>query len=521
MKLLRKNFLYLSPLMLVIFSASACKQTPKNKTLIELLPFLSNSSSSKISITSQEQTRSYSNKSAHSISGKCQTGLKVTLTGDDKQETTCLDSSYSFTVQKSQDDDYTFYVQQLDADNNKSESVYLEWTRKTSIPAAPQFSEPGEAEFYSSAPSLTIVGSCENSTTVSLAGDSEQEQICESSAFHFDVSKGTDGPYYFTIKQTDLAGNNSEVTNLFWYRKTIGPPAPTISNLQTNPHYSNSSTLVIAGICERNATVSLSGSDTQSVACPTSSYSFNINKTLDGEYAFSINQMDRAGVTSTTTSISWIKDTVSPAAPIITFPITSPYFSNTSTVNIAGSCEASATVTISGSSSQTATCTAGLYNFQIDKSQDNTYTFSISQTDMAGNTSASTAQQWVRDTASPSAPTITSPAASPTYTNGTNLTISGACETASTVALAGDATDSATCADSAYSFTVTKSVDATYNFTVTQTDRASNASTSTAQQWVRDVVSPSAPTITSPASSPAYTNGSNLTISGACETAST
>ncbi|MEK6705331.1 MAG: LamG-like jellyroll fold domain-containing protein, partial [Bdellovibrionota bacterium] len=273
--------------------------------------------------------------------------------------------------------------------------------------------------------------------------------------------------------------------------------------------------------CVTGHTVNLAGDATDSTTCASSAYSFSVTKNTDATYNFTVTQTDLASNTSTSTAQQWVRDTVAPSAPTITTPAASPTYSNGSNLTISGGCVTGHTVNLAGDATDSATCAASAYSFSVTKNTDATYNFTVTQTDLASNTSASTAEQWIRDTVAPSAPTITSPAASPTYSNGSNLTISGGCVTSHTVNLAGDATDSTTCAASAYSFSVTKNTDATYNFTVTQTDLASNTSASTAQQWVRDTVAPSAPTITTPAATPTYSNGSNLTISGGCVTGHT
>ena len=53
---------------------------------------------------------------------------------------------------------------------------------------------------------------------------------------------------------------------------------------------------------------------------------------------------------------------------------------------------------------------------------------------------------------------------------------------------------------------------------VVQTDLAGNASTPLNFQWIRNTVVPTAPSITSPTSSPHYSNQSTFLISGSCGT---
>ncbi len=122
----------------------------------------------------------------------------------------------------------------------------------------------------------------------------------------------------------------------------------------------------------------------------------------------------------------------------------------------------------------------------------------------------------------PPVPTITSPStALPLISSDTTITIAGTCEDGDVVFLDGAATAATSCASSSFSFMVSKNLDAPYDFQVSQSDAAGNASPAVSLQWVRDTLSPSAPTVTEPISNPFVSGDTTLTIAGSCETGAT
>ncbi|MCC2678077.1 MAG: large repetitive protein [Pseudobdellovibrio sp.] len=468
------------------------------------------------------------------ISGGCETGATVNLTGDDTQSVTCASSAYSFTVIKSSDATYNFGVTQTDVAGNASGSTAQQWTRNSSLPPTPTITVPATTPFYSNLNSVTISGGCVTGYTVTIGGNlvagdvsspaGSLTQTCSGSAYSFTVDKSSDSTYNFTIKQTNLSAVDSANASQQWVRDTVAPSAPTITTPAASPYYSTGN-LTIAGACVSGFTVNLTGSDTQSMTCASNAYSFTVNKSSDATYNFAVTQTDLASNASSATNQQWIRDNSAPSAPTITLPVADPHYSNGNSVVISGACVTGLTVTLGGNvvasdvtnpaSSLTRVCSGSAYSFTIAKSSDSTYNFNVKQTSLAGVDSSTATRSWIRDTVAPSAPTITSPASSPS-TSGGNLTLSGACETNATVNLTGDDSQSTTCLASAYSFTIVESSDATYNYSVTQTDQAGNTSGSSSHQWNRVSAQTAPPVITVPASSPYLSNGNNVTISGTC-----
>lgn len=163
---------------------------------------------------------------------------------------------------------------------------------------------------------------------------------------------------------------------------------PTIALPSSTPHYSNTDTLTISGMCMSGFQVALSGDASETQTCANSTYSFSVLKALDGLYSFQITQSGETGTTSAGAPLVWVKKT-SVAPPTITSPTATPFASAQSTLSIVGGCETGATVTVSGDSAGSFMCASSLFAFSIPKLVDGDYNFVITQTDRAGNSATS------------------------------------------------------------------------------------------------------------------------------------
>lgn len=452
------------------------------------------------------------------------TGNTVTLSGSDSQNATCSGSSFSFAVSQSVDGTYNFSLAQTDPSSAlTSSAVTAQWIRDSVAPSAPTVTSPGASPYASSETGFTLSGGCVTGDTVTLGGALSDSTTCASSSYSFTIDESVDGTYNFTINETDLAGNTSFNANWQWIRSTTGPSVPTITTPASSPYHSNASSLTISGACTSGNTVLLGGSSSQSVACASSAYSFTVNQTADGTYSFDVTQKDAANNVSSAAHLTWVRDTLAPAAVSLTTPATNPAISGDASLTVTGICETGATVSYSGSSSGSVGCSASSFGFTYSPGADGTYTLNIIQTDTAGNASSSNNLQWTRNTAMPATPTITSPSANPYRSNGSSITITVTCISGNPVYMEGASTQTGTCtANNDFTFSaVNQSVDGTYIFSIYQSDQTTSTnSNSVSFTWLRDTVAPTTPTIVNPASSP-YTSSGNLTISGDCETGNT
>lgn len=452
------------------------------------------------------------------ITGSCEDGATVFLSGAASATGTCSNSSFSFTVSQSSDGIFTFNVAQTDAAGNSSTAASVSWTRDTVPPGAPATSSPTANPFTSGDDAVVLSGTCESLATVNLTGAATASTTCSNNSFSFNLGQTADGAYDYSLTQTDVATNVSNASSFQWVRDTTIPATPTITAPSNNPSYSNTDSIVISGACTTNDTVKIGGDlvagDVTSPAgaltqtCTSGAYSFSVQKTTEASYTFLVSQENTTTLTSSAdASLVWVRDTGVPAAPVITNPSSSPYTSSGS-LSLSGTCETGTTVNLSGDSIQSAACAGGTFAFSVSPSLDGTYNFSVTQTDLAGNTSAGTALQWVRDSSVTPSPSVLTPSAN-SSSNSSILTISGSCNTGLTITLGGDVlmsevstpagSLSQTCADSAFSFAINKSADGTYALNLKQTSPTTGDSALVGINWTLDTSAPDTSLVSAPA----------------------
>lgn len=434
------------------------------------------------------------------ISGSCKNGATVNLTGDDTQSVACISYRYSFTVSKTLSGNYFLDIHQENS-LGASAKVNVAWVLDNIAPAAVVITSPLSNPYISGNSSVNITGQCESNATVTISGSHTATTACSGGTFSFsNITQNTDGNYNYYLTQNDLAQNFSSQVMFNWIRDTTIPPTPAITNFSDNPHYTNSSPLVVTGTCVVSNTVHISeaGTSLANTTCSASgTYTLNIPKGIDGTYTLSVSQVDSVtSLESASYDFQWVYDTQIPNAPVITSPIQSPV-TTSSLLVIRGSCEDNATVNLTGDDSQSVVCVSSSFTFTVSQPVDGAYSYAIDQTDLAQNTSAPAMQDWIRDSFALPMVTIVTPAAEPFISSLAELVLSGDCETGLTVVLQGvSSTDvvtpsnslNLTCVDAAYSFTITKP-DGTYNLSLYQTNGVSN-SAQAAKTWTKDTVEP-------------------------------
>lgn len=481
-------------------------------------------------ITTPSSSPYITNTNTLLISGSCESQATVALAGSSIQTTACSSNSYSFSVSKTVDASYTFDISQTDIAGNNSTTNTLIWTRDTAAPPAPTIISPTNNPYTSADNSINLVGTCETGATVALSGDSVSSTTCSASSYSIVISKAVDATYNFNIVQTDIAGNTSSSTSFQWIRNTSIPSTPTITTPSSNPYYTNSFSFVISGACTNGDTVELSGDDTKSMTCSSSSYLFNVTESSASTYNYDVKQKNASNIYSAASSIQIIVDTTAPSTPTVSSPATASTETNGNTLIISGACENNATVTVTNSPSNlTTTCIANAFSITINKSTDNNYSFNIYQTDLANNTSGLANRIWIRDTIAPAAPTLNSPLTNP-YTSGdANLTISGACQNGTTLTLteytgSDRATitgtpQNVTCNSMQFSYALYKTTNTTYYYTITQTDTAGNESSELDFTWTKDSALMMTPVISynsTVVSAPIYTNTNSIALNATC-----
>jgi large repetitive protein len=479
------------------------------------------------------------NQTAQTITGTCETGATVNISGDvvgAPVTSACVASAYSQSITLTASNG----VKSIDVSQTNTAGTSPTVNRTVNLdtvnPAAPGISTPvngAQTNVVAQTVAGTLSGSCEAGATVNISGDivgSPVTTSCVSTTYSRAVTLVIgDGVKNISATQTDAAGNTSVATNISITLDQTLPIAPTIAS-PANGLITNTQNQTISGTCETAATVSISGGiigAPVTTVCAAGSYSTAITLTAaDGVKALNVTQRDVATNLSPAASISVTLDRTLPSAPTITSPVNSSY-TNQTAQTVSGACESGATVNLSGDftgSPLTTVCAASAYSRAITLTAgDGAKSISATQTDVAGNTSTPTNISITLDTVNPAAPVITTPANN-SFTNATSVIASGTCISGTPVNLFGDFTGSPVttpCGGGGFSRSVTLvAPDGVKTINANQADLAGNLSATATNTVTLDRVAPTSPTITSPVNGTTVTNSAQ-TVTGACETNAT
>lgn len=382
---------------------------------------LDNNAPTLIVLTSPLSNPYTSGDSTISISGQCETGTTVNITGDYTNSATCANSTFNFNnINQGADGTYTFNLTQTDTAQNTSAALLFTWIKDSTVPPTPTITNFSDNPHYTNYSPLNIQGTCEAGNTVAIAeaGIDLASGVCSvGGTYSLDISKGADGNYSLYVYQIDSVNLiESAHYDFSWIYDTVLPSIPTILSPLQSPE-TTSSILVISGECEENATVNLTGDNTDSTICTSGAYSFTVSQPIDGLYSYAIDQTDLALNTSGSVNQDWIRDSFALPTPTITNPIAQPFISNTAQMNLSGTCETGLTVQLSGVSatdvidpanSLDLVCADSTFSYTITK-PDGTYNLSLYQTNGVSN-SATANKTWTIDSVEPTTTIATQPA---------------------------------------------------------------------------------------------------------------
>lgn len=240
-------------------------------------------------------------ESSITVSGQCEGGASVVLSGAASASTTCSSLAYSFSVAKGSDGTYGLTVTQTDIAGN-SASRSMTWTKQ-----ALAVSPASVNTVASTSPTvLTVTGGSGLGYSFALQSNNSGSSL---SSINSVSTSYTPGPTYNVtdiIRVTDSIGEFVDVP------VRVSPPAtaPTVTTPATSPYLSAQSSITIGGACFNGNTVNLSGDSTQSVGCSGGVYSFSVTKASDGNYSFIVSQTDVFSNVSASTTRAWNKHAV-------------------------------------------------------------------------------------------------------------------------------------------------------------------------------------------------------------------
>ena len=413
----------------------------------------------------------------------------------------------------------TVQVRQTDVAGNVSGITSVSFTLETIPPVAPSVALTNDngssaTDHITNNGGLTLSG-IEAGALVEYSTDSGKTW---SSSF-----TAVEGPNAVTVRQTDVAGNVSNVTSFSFVLDTGAPAQPVITTFADNSgstadHLTNDTTPTLTITAEHGSTVNvyrdgtLVGTATET-ATP-GVFTFPSAALADGSYSFTATATDAANNTSAPSAAFaiTIDDTASAQPVITTFAdnsgSTADHLTNDTTPTLTITAEHGSTVNVyrDGTPVGTATETAtpGVFTFPSAALADGSYSFTATATDAANNTSAPSAAFAITiDDAAPAQPVITtfadnSGSTADHLTNDTTPTLTITAEHGSTVnvyqdgTLVGTATETAT--PGVFTFPSAALADGSYSFTATATDAANNTSAPSAAFAI--TIDDTAPTIT-------------------------
>lgn len=238
-------------------------------------------------------------KDGVTLTGTCQTGITVDISGAGVQTTTatCTTGQFSKAILFSTGDGAkVISVKQTNTTSGATGTDLRSFVRDT---VAPNLTIAMPAANAATQGSLTLTGACESGLNVSIAGTgvaSSSTAVCNSGAYSSTVALSTgDGTKQVSVSQTDAAGNISTQARSFVKDNTA--PAVTIASPAADT--SAATGLTIAGACETGLNVVAAGTGLASSVtfqCASSAYSLSvIFSANDGAKQVEISQTDAAG----------------------------------------------------------------------------------------------------------------------------------------------------------------------------------------------------------------------------------
>ena len=404
------------------------------------------------------------------------------------------------------DGGYLVQVRQTDSAGNTSKIGQIaSMTLDTAKPSTPSLSFSDTGSNTSDAltnSNIVRVSGTELNSVIEYSLDGEQWLRVQPASYGRAIARGnevrlpSDGEHTVQVRETDQAGNVSDIASLTLTLDTVAPDALTLglasdTGASASDGITSNGAINIDGLDRDNTwEYSLNGGSTWQDGCG------SINISNDGTYDVRVRQTDAAGNVSSASSLDVTRDTASPVAPSLSLAENTGSTSDTVTSNGAvnvGAVESGASWEYSTNGS---TWQAGSgSSFTLDEG-DGTYTIQVRQTDIAGNLSSTgTLTSVTLDTTSPSAPLVSlandsGENASDLLTNNGTVNVSGLESAASWEYSTDGSTWTAGCGSS-----FTLSGDDEYHVQVRQTDSAGNVSDSASLNFSLDATAPDAPSL--------------------------
>ena len=375
------------------------------------------------------------------------------------------------------------------------------------------------------------------SVTITLEGNDPITEDCVANVWKFTPSLSSEGSFTVTLKQTDEAGNTTNLTHPDpLIRDVVAPTFSFDADLDIN--IANEEQYYVSGTCSEVGTVTVSVADISgslTAECDGSIWVTNAFDTSSinspASVVLSAEMVDAAGNPAAEEAITKTvnKDTTSRAVAIDRLP-NAPNappinLANAESYPVKGTCSSShtgdVTVTVGGTASATGTCNSNgrwTVNVNIPSTIDDGPDVIISATFGSGTDQASDTARALKDTVRPTLDTTPSPI---TGSNQESYSLSGSCTDGQGVVSLniGGISASANCESDAWErndLNVSTLEGESITITADVSDAVGNPAIQLSKTVVRDVIPPTL-TITGPEDISGTTNQDSYSISGTCE----
>ncbi len=369
-----------------------------------------------------------------------------------------------FTLSGLTDGAHSFTVRATDLAGNVATIIH-NWVVNTVAPTVTVISGPANPTQATSASLSFTVSSPGTIASVQCQLNGGAFSACTSPVAFTSLS---DGPYSFSVRATDGAGNVGSA-NYLWVVDTLSPVI-TLTSSPSNPSNSNSGT--IAFTVSEPATLTCQVDGGAFVTCDSP---FATGPLSDASHTVTVRAVDGAGNVGTRT-VTWLVDTTPPS---LAFTSTPSALTNVDTASLAFTVGGATTVECRLDTGSFAPCTSPL---NLTSLADGSHTVTVRATDAATNVTT-ISHTWSVDTTPPTlAFTSTPPNPSGLTTANFDFTVSGA----TTVQCRLDSGSFDPCTSPVGLVGLT---DGSHTFTVRATDAATNTAT-VGHTWVVDTMPP-------------------------------
>ncbi|MBJ7353726.1 MAG: hypothetical protein JHC98_02790 [Thermoleophilaceae bacterium] len=411
------------------------------------------------------------------------------------------------------DGPHSYSVRQVDAGTNTGPATTVSWTVDTVAPVAPNVTLASPTSTPTNETTAQIIHSAnEAGGTLECSVDGGAYATCGASPAS--LSSLTDGTHSYAVRQVDDAGNTGAADTVGWTVDTAAPPAPTVNSDRSG---TTSETTAEVTFVANEAGGALECSIDGGTYATCGSSPATLSSLSDGPHSYAVRQIDTAGNTGSTTTVSWIVDTIAPPAPTVTrtAPTASPTSETTAEITFTPN-ESGGTLECSVDGGAYATCAGSPAT--LSGLADGPHSYAVRQVDAGNNTGASASVSWTVDTVAPSAPSVSSNRTGTVGESTAEITYTPS-ELGGTLECSLDGAPYAACTSSP--IMLTGLADGPHTYSVRQLDDAGNADSASTVAWIVDLTAPGAPIITSPTGSPHYSATATPVFSGTAEPGST